>query len=92
MLEWHGLLSLPVVVALAAGVNVPFGYWRARVQRFSRAWFLAVHLPVPLVVGLRLVSGLGWRLSFIPVFVGAFCLGQWLGGVAHRMLSKVHRL
>ncbi|ROQ91221.1 hypothetical protein [Desulfosoma caldarium] len=91
MLEWHAHLSLPVV-ALAVGVNVPFGYWRAHVQRFSRAWFLAIHLPVPLVVALRLVSGQGWRLASIAVFVGAFCLGQWLGGMAYRVFKKGRRL
>lgn len=81
--EWLMHLSVPVTAALVVGLNVPFGYWRARVHRFSRAWFLAVHLPVPLVVALRMAAGLGWRLSTFPIFVGAFCLGQWLGGLVH---------
>ncbi len=61
-------------------INLPFGFWRAQVPKFSRQWLLAVHLPVPLVIGLRLYSGLGFRLSSIPVTIGAFFLGQLIGG------------
>lgn len=89
MLEWPASFNLPVMAVLVVGLNVPFGYWRAQVRRFSRAWFLAVHLPVPLIVGLRFASGLGWRLASIPVFVGAFCIGQWLGSMAYRVFKKV---
>ncbi len=58
-------------------INLPFGYWRANVKKFSKGWFLAVHLPVPFVVAARL----GFKISFrfIPVFVFAFFVGQWLG-------------
>ncbi len=85
-------LSLPLTAALVAGVNVPFGYWRARVDRFSRAWFLAVHLPVPVVVALRMAAGLGWRLNTFPILVGAFCLGQWLGGVIYHAARRRGRV
>ena len=37
-------------------LNLPFGFWRAGVRKFSLPWFLAVHAPIPLVVGLRLGS------------------------------------
>ena len=56
--------------------------------RFSRPWFLAVHLPVPLVIGLRLVSGLGFQLVTFPVMVGAFFLGQVLGGWTRRWMMR----
>jgi len=68
-------------VALAVlFLNLPFGYWRAGVRRYSLAWFLAVHAPVPLVVGFRVLAGLGWHLSTVPVLALAFLAGQWLGG------------
>lgn len=68
-------------VALAVLVlNLPFGYWRAGTRKFTLPWLLAVHTPVPLVVGLRILSGLGWQLSTVPVLVGAFFVGQLLGG------------
>lgn len=61
-------------------LNLPFGYWRVRTVKFSRNWFLAVHLPVPLVVALRILSGIGWHLSSVPILVAAFFGGQFVGG------------
>jgi hypothetical protein len=77
-------MSLWAVAVLVFLLNVPFGYWRARARKFSRQWILAVHLPVPLVVLLRIYSGLGWRPISFPVLVAAFFLGQFSGGkLAH---------
>lgn len=68
------------LVALAVFVlNLPFGYWRAGTRKFSWGWILAIHLPVPLVVLLRIYSGLGWQLVSFPVLIGAFFLGQACG-------------
>lgn len=70
--------ALVALVALAVFLlNMPFGYWRQGVRKFSWRWFLAIHVPVPAVVGLRLWAGLSWH--FIPVFVVAFFAGQRLG-------------
>lgn len=65
-------------------INLPFGYWRAQAPRFSRQWMLAIHLPVPAVIALRIFSGLGWLLISFPVLVGAVFLGQWSGGKLYR--------
>ncbi len=78
------VLGNPVLWAVASAVlafNLPFGYWRAGVPQFSRAWFLAVHLPVPGVVALRLLCRLGWHPLTFVVLVGAFFMGQLLGGL-----------
>lgn len=84
-------LNNPVLWAVAAAVlaiNLPFGYWRAGVKPFSRPWFLAVHLPVPLVVALRLSFRLGWHPLTFVVLVAAFFLGQWLGGCLRRAVAR----
>ena len=73
-------LRLLAVAAATLVVNLPFGFWRAGVRKFSPAWFLAVHATVPLIVGMRLAAGLGWRLSTFPILVGAFFGGQFIGG------------
>jgi hypothetical protein len=72
--------AFPYALAAVFAVNLPFGFWRAGVRRFSLPWFLAVHAPVPLVIGIRLLSGLGWRPITIPFFVAAFFAGQYTGG------------
>ena len=70
-------LLLAAVIILI--INLPFGYWRGGLRKRSAAWFLAIHAPVPLVVGVRLILELGFAWSTIPVLVVAFGLGQWLG-------------
>jgi hypothetical protein len=72
--------ALATVATLTLALNLPFGFWRAGVRKFSLPWFLAVHAPVPLIVAMRFAAGLGWRLSTFPVLVGAFFGGQMLGG------------
>jgi hypothetical protein len=65
-------------------LNIPFGFWRDGTKRFTLPWLLAVHLPVPFVVGLRVLSTLGWRFTTFPVLIGSFFLGQFLGGKVHQ--------
>ena len=79
-----GLWTVALFVFL---LNLPFGYWRASSKKFSRQWFLAVHLPVPLVIALRIYSGLGWKPISFPVLVGAFFLGQFVGGKVRLLIS-----
>ncbi len=74
------------IVALTVFVlNLPFGWWRSSVKRFSKQWFLAVHIPVPFVIALRLLSGMGFKLITFPVLVGAFFSGQLIGGLAQKI-------
>jgi hypothetical protein len=77
MFDTPSLLTLAIAVLI---VNVPFGYWRAGTERFSRPWFLAVHTPVPVVVALRLSWGIAWHVGNLPLLMGAYFLGQMAGG------------
>lgn len=71
------LTGLALVVFL---LNIPFGYWRTSVPKYSWRWALAIHLPIPVVVLLRILSGIGFMPVSYPVLVGAFFLGQFTGG------------
>jgi hypothetical protein len=77
-------MSHTLAVGAVAGsiflFNIPFGYWRAGVRKFSVPWFLAVHIPVPVAVGLRLLVHLGWRFYLLPLWIGVFFAGQFFGG------------
>ena len=66
--------------ALAVFVlNIPFGYWRSNVKRFSLEWVFAIHIPVPFIIAFRIVSHLGWQLYTFPILISAFFLGQFVG-------------
>jgi hypothetical protein len=73
-------MKLWMVSFIVLMVNLPFGYWRARTKPFSVQWLLAIHLPVPLVVSLRVYGGIGWQFITFPLMAGSFLAGQWLGG------------
>ena len=78
------LWSVAIIVFV---LNIPFGYWRASTKRFSLQWFLSIHIPVPAVIALRVFSGIGWQPITFPIFIGAFFLGQILGGKLHLWLT-----
>ncbi len=60
-------------------LNIPFGYWRENTKKFSKNWFLAVHLPVPLIIITRLLLGIKLTLPLFALFVCSFFAGQSLG-------------
>ncbi len=78
-------MKLLSVALLVFSLNIPFGYWRANVPKLSRPWFLAIHLPVPLVIAIRVFSGLGWHFITFPVMIGAFFAGQFAGSSIYRL-------
>ncbi len=80
-------MHILLVAFLVFILNLPFGYWRANERKFSRGWFLSIHVPVPLVIALRVYSGLGWQLVTFPVMIGAYFGGQFAGSGFHRMRS-----
>ena len=80
--------TLWIVAGTVLTLNLPFGYWRSQVKRFSTQWFLAVHIPVPFVIALRILSGLGWKFITFPVMIGAFFTGQLLGGLIQHIYDK----
>jgi hypothetical protein len=65
-------------------LNIPFGYWRGGTRRFSLNWYLAVHLPVPVIVLLRINYDLGWGWQSYTILVSAFFLGQLTGKIIRK--------
>ncbi len=72
-------MNLVLVAVSVFILNLPFGYWRANVNKFSLQWILAIHLPVPFIIALRLLSGIGFQFITYPILVGAFFGGQVAG-------------
>lgn len=70
------LLEVAIAVFL---FNVPFGYWRANVEKLSFQWALAIHLPIPFVIALRFLFGIGFALFTYPLLIGSFFCGQLAG-------------
>ena len=73
------LLSIAVIV-----INIPFGYWRANVKKFSLQWVMAVHVPVIFVVALRILISVGFAWYTFVFLVTTFFIGQSIGAFFHK--------
>jgi len=74
------------IAAIALAINLPLGYLRAGERKFSPAWFLYVHLSVPVIAYLRITNHVSaWA---IPPFIGCALLGQIAGGWMRRSRHK----
>ena len=68
-----------IVALIVFAFNFPFGYWRFKEKKLSFRWFLAIHVPIPFIVLLRIYSDIGFALYTYPVLVAAFFFGQFSG-------------
>lgn len=59
-------------------VNLPFGRLRRNERKFSFKWWLYIHLPIPLIIALRIWLHINAWL--IPLVVLAAVAGQAVGG------------
>jgi len=75
------ILKLAIITILVFVFNIPFGYWRENVKKFSLQWALAVHIPVPFIIFARIYSEIGFAWYTYVFLVGAFFSGQRLGAV-----------
>lgn len=70
------------LIAVAFALNIPLGYFRQAVEKFSFAWYFYVHISIPLIIYLRIKSGYSWK--FIPLTLLGTVVGQIIGGRIRR--------
>lgn len=73
-----------ILFTSAAVLNVPFGDLRRHTEKFSFAWFLAVHAAVPLVIALRKTPyfAIVPKRAALPWSLSGAVVGQLLGARA----------
>jgi len=86
------MIHLFIISIIVLILNIPFGYWRANVKRFSLQWFLSVHIPVPFIIALRIFSDIGFSWYSYVFLIIAFFLGQKLGSLIHKHIEKIERV
>jgi hypothetical protein len=70
------------LVLVAALINIPLGYLRQAVEKFSFAWYVYTHISIPVIIYIRIKSGYSWKL--IPLTVTGAVLGQIIGGMLRK--------
>ncbi|MDA3953107.1 MAG: hypothetical protein PF485_05640 [Bacteroidales bacterium] len=83
------MIQLIIISVFILIFNIPFGYWRANVKGYSFQWFLAIHIPVPFIITVRIFSDIGFSWHTYIFLVTAFFIGQKLGSIIHRYLEKI---
>ena len=76
-------MKILIVSILIFLINLPFGYWRGNVKKFSLQWVLAIHIPVPIIIALRIYSDIGFTWYSYVFLLSAFFIGQKIGDVLH---------
>jgi hypothetical protein len=66
-----------ILVAAAFFSNLPLGYLRKAVRKFSALWFLYIHASIPFLILLRL--GMGISYWYIPFSLVCAVAGQVAG-------------
>ncbi|WP_457678003.1 hypothetical protein [Thermovibrio sp.] len=74
--------TLLLVILITFLMNVPFGWLREGVRKFSPLWFLYVHFPIPFIIALRIGMGIAWK--FAPLLILTAILGQFVGARLRR--------
>ncbi|TAK34288.1 MAG: hypothetical protein EPO21_10085 [Chloroflexota bacterium] len=84
-----GVWAIAGAAAVAVLVNLPMGYWRRQVKKFSWQWFLAIHLPIPAIFAMR--QGMELSFAYIPLFFASSVVGQLAGSYLCGYWPRVRR-
>ena len=76
-------MKILIVSILIILINLPFGYWRGNVKKLSLQWVLAIHIPVPIIIALRIYSEIGFTWYSYIFLISAFFIGQKIGDLLH---------
>ncbi len=71
--------NLILLLVVTFVLNLPFGYWRGGVKKFSWQWFVAIHFPVLLLYFSRKALEVERTWVTLPIMVLCFFLGQLVG-------------
>jgi len=85
-LNIHINIALTSLLIVALCSNIPLGYLRMGVPKFSLHWFIYIHISVPFIIWLRIANGIHWQA--VPFSIGLAVLGQMIGS---RLYRRSHR-
>jgi hypothetical protein len=78
----QSIISIVGLVVMAFIISIPCGYVRENFPKYSIMWWVMIHLPIPVIVLLRIKAGLNWH--YIPLTLGSAVAGQIIGGAVNR--------
>jgi len=80
------LEKIIILSLLSYILNIPLGYLRAPLKKFSFLWFVYVHAAIPIIVAFRLFFNIS--IKFAPIFIFLAILGQITGSKLYFLKNK----
>ncbi|ADY73769.1 hypothetical protein Dester_1132 [Desulfurobacterium thermolithotrophum DSM 11699] len=74
--------SIIFIMLVTFLINIPFGWLREGVKKFSFLWFVYVHTPIPFIVALRIALRIPWKFAPFLILIAIF--GQYAGAKIRR--------
>ncbi len=78
--------KIVILSILSYTLNIPLGYLRAPLRKFSTLWFVYVHAAIPIIVAFRILSKVS--IKFAPIFIFFAILGQITGSKVYFWKNK----
>jgi hypothetical protein len=85
-------MNITIVALIVFFFNIPFGYWRENVRKYSLSWALSIHVPIPFIILLRIYSGIGFQFITYPIMICAFFMGQLAGAWFYKQRMRTGNL
>lgn len=81
-------MTVVLIAVLVFFINIPFGVWRKTQRKFSLYWFIAIHLPVLISIGLRYLTHIEFKWGYLIIFISVFFAGQTFGKYIHDWIDS----
>ena len=81
------LIKVVYLSILSFILNIPLGYLRAPLRKFSPLWFVYVHAAIPIIVAIRVLSHVS--IKFAPIFIFFAILGQIVGSKLYFLRQRL---
>ena len=78
------LLSVILMAVATFLLNLPMGYWRQGVRKFSWQWIVAIHAMVPVIILLRHLMHIGFAWWTFLITIPCYFGGQFVGARLRR--------
>lgn len=73
------LLSVILMGLFTFLLNLPMGYWRQGVRKFSWQWIVAIHAMVPVIILMRRMMHIGFAWWTFLITIPCYFGGQFIG-------------
>jgi len=85
------LLSVILMAVATFLLNLPMGYWRQGVRKFSWQWIVAIHAMVPVIILLRHLMHIGFAWWTFLITIPCYFGGQFVGARLRRRAQLTER-